>query len=246
MPAMKYLVVILVMTLFLYSCEQDTERLEQFEVHGIDVSHHQQLINWDSLSQNDLHFVFIKATEGEAHIDSLFCYNWSESQRIDLHRGAYHFFRPGKSPVRQAKHFIRNVHMLPGDLPPVLDVEITEDYNAEQIAANMHIWLTEVEMHYQIKPIIYTNLKFYHTHLSGYFPDYPIWIARYNYRPPFLDHQKPWLFWQYGNRGKLSGVNGYIDFNVFNGTLADLEALAYHPSLSVVFPRSYINDNGEK
>ena len=36
-----------------------------------------------------------------------------------------------------------------------------------------------------------------------------------------------WKFWQYGNRGQLEGINGDVDFNVFNGTFLELEQLCY-------------------
>ncbi|MEZ4982774.1 MAG: GH25 family lysozyme [Saprospiraceae bacterium] len=61
--------------------------------------------------------------------------------------------------------------------------------------------------------------------MAGHFAQYPIWIARYNDKLPELDKGKNWDFWQYGNRGKMKGIEGYVDFNVFNGTYENLESL---------------------
>ena len=43
-----------------------------YEVHGIDISHHQGKIDWELLAHNreakfPIHFVFLKATEGGDH-----------------------------------------------------------------------------------------------------------------------------------------------------------------------------------
>ena len=87
-----------------------------------------------------------------------------------------------------------------------------------------------IETKYQIRPIIYTNLKFYNNHLADFLSEYPIWIARYNrFFEPLLINGQEWIFWQYGNRGRLEGINGDVDFNVFQGTIEELNDLCYTP-----------------
>ncbi|MCB0704817.1 MAG: glycoside hydrolase family 25 protein [Saprospiraceae bacterium] len=205
-------------------CHFPTVRMDKFEVHGIDVSHHQSRIAWDSIQAAQIHFAFVKATEGGDWRDSLFCYNWEEMEHAKLIRGAYHFYRPARSPHLQAINFLEQVHLEVGDLPPVLDVEITDGVSKEALIAGIKIWLLEMELHFNVKPIIYTNLKFYYQYLAGQFEDYPIWIARYREREPKLAAGKDWDFWQYGNRGRLAGINGDVDFNVFKGTIEELES----------------------
>ena len=39
------------------------------EFWGLDVSHHQSTIDWNKLSENEPHFVFLKATEGATNRD---------------------------------------------------------------------------------------------------------------------------------------------------------------------------------
>jgi len=68
-------------------------------------------------------------------------------------------------------------------------------------------------------------LHFYNRHLAGYFSEYPLWIARYHRREPSLACGTDWVFWQYGHRGRLEGIAGPVDFNVFHGSLEQLEAL---------------------
>ena len=35
-----------------------------------------------------------------------------------------------------------------------------------------------------------------------------------------------WTFWQYSSAGKISGIRTRVDLDYFNGSQADLEALA--------------------
>lgn len=212
-----------------YGCEQQTMRRYDYSVQGIDVSHHQSRINWQAVAKDDIHFAFIKATEGAMHVDSLFCYNWIGMREAGIKRGAYHFFRPTISPLEQADNFTRFVDIEFGDLPPVLDVEVLDGVSKETLINGVRTWLYYAEIRYGVKPIIYTNIKFYNKILAGHFNDYPMWIARYGFREPTLACGRNWNFWQYGNRGKISGVAGYVDFNVFKGTSQDLDAMCLAP-----------------
>ena len=47
-----------------------------YSVRGIDISHHQRDINWNLLAQEDIDFIFIKATEGGDFTDPKFKENW--------------------------------------------------------------------------------------------------------------------------------------------------------------------------
>lgn len=226
---MKVLFKMVLLLAFLQSCEHKTVRMDGYEVHGIDVSHHQQEIEWDSVSNDAIQFAFVKATEGATHQDTRFDENWYEMKRVGIKRGAYHFFRPMTSSEDQAMNFINIVKMEEGDLPPVLDVEVLDGTDKIHLISNMRTWLYMVELHYNIRPIIYTNQKFFNKYLAGHFDEYHIWIARYSYRKPDLDGDRTWNFWQYGNEGKIDGIKGPVDYNVFNGNIFDLDQLCLAP-----------------
>ena len=225
---MKPLHVILFMVILLLSCNRPTIRMNDYSVHGIDISHYQSYINWDKIADQNIQFAFVKATEGINHVDTMYCHNWSEISRVGILRGAYHFFRPTISAVEQAANFSEVVEMEHGDLPPVLDVEVMDGVTKSELLKGMQIWLDLVEKRTGITPIIYTNQKFFNNYLADAFQGYPIWIARYNSLfDPHLANEKEWHFWQYGNRGRLDGINGDVDFNVFNGNFLQLEGMCY-------------------
>lgn len=223
---MKHLLPILGLCALFFSCNEQTVRKQGFDIHGIDVSHHQQKIDWDLIASQNVRFAFVKATEGENHKDTLYCQNWDAIKAAGIKRGAYHFFRPNADPILQAQNFIDLAELGHGDLPPVLDVEVLDGVDSETLQLGVSTWLSTIENHFKIKPIIYTNQKFFNKHLVAHFTGYPIWIARYSsWRKPRLEKNHEWSFWQYGNRGRLAGIDGNVDFNVFKGSESELEAL---------------------
>ena len=205
-----------------------------FEIYGIDVSHYQSRVNWEVVAQEGISFAFVKATEGVSHQDSLFCLNWTGIQDAGLKRGAYHFFLPGVPAALQANNFIDLVDLQPGDLPPVLDVEVIQGASRLELVEGVREWLRLVELRYHVKPILYTNLKFYYQYLYRQFEDHPIWIARYNVFQPRIFGGKDWHFWQYANKGQMNGIYGDVDFNVFRGNWAELDSIClpeiHHPA----------------
>src|SRR5262249_3962214 len=78
--------------------------------YGIDVSHWQGSVDWDTVVANGYTFAFCKATENTGYRDPSFPTNFSELARVGMYRGCYHFARPSTSPsisssaIAQANH----------------------------------------------------------------------------------------------------------------------------------------------
>ncbi len=192
-----------------------------YQLHGIDVSRYQSNIDWKAVEamedkQVKIGFAFIKATEGLDRVDDKFRQNWFRAKQNSLPRGAYHFFISSKSGKAQAENFIETVSLHKGDLPPVLDIESANGSSVTDIQQRAKDWLTMIEGYYKIKPIIYTNVDFYENFLDGEFDDYPLWVAHYYVKDkPRINRN--WVFWQHNEKGRVNGVDAYVDFNVFNG-----------------------------
>lgn len=204
---------------------------EGYEIHGIDISHHQGSIDWEELKDKGLinklpvRFVMIKATEGATKIDENFRDNFHQSREYGFTRGAYHFYSVHSTARSQADFFIRNVKLENGDLPPVLDVEHKpKDQTDDEFKSSVLEWLDIVERHYGVKPIIYTYYKFKMQYLNdSIFDDYPYWIAHYYVDE--IEYKGKWKFWQHTDVGKLPGIKGYVDFNIYNGSFYDLRKM---------------------
>ena len=203
---------------------------EGYEIHGIDISHHQGQIDWDRLrlamvQRCPVRFVFIKSTEGADHLDENFHDNFYQARETGLIRGAYHFWSNKTSGRQQAEYFLSQVRLEEGDLPPVLDVErLPDDGDLAAFQEELLAWLHTVEAYYHVKPIIYTYYNFKEQNLSdGRFDDYPYWLA--HYYVDRMEYKGPWKFWQHTDAGKLPGIRGYVDLDVYNGSFYDLRRL---------------------
>ncbi len=206
-----------------------------YPIKGVDVSAHQGRIEWETLAAQNLHFAFIKATEGSNWVDKHFAYNFDAAQKAGLYVGAYHFFSFDSLGSTQAANFIAQVPLLESAkiLPPVVDMEFygTKASNpppAKSVYKELDILLEILESHYGAKPIIYTTPSFYDMYLRGRYEKYPLWIRSVFFAPHsfmarifnlYFD-KAHWSFWQYNPKGVLKGYSGgerYIDLNVFNG-----------------------------
>jgi len=199
------------------------------KVRGIDISHYQDDIDWDklrnaSISGTPVSFIFVKATEGANLLDVNFNQNFYYARKHEFVRGAYHFFSTHSSAEKQARYFCKMVQLEDDDLPPVLDVETIEPYSIQTLQSEVLKWLQIVEKHYGVTPILYTSYKFRTDYLgSPAFDKYYYWIAHYYVKN--LTYQGKWHFWQHTDAGKIDGIKGYVDINVFNGTYKQLMQL---------------------
>lgn len=198
------------------------------KVFGIDVSHYQGKIEWETVANDNpdfpLGFVFVRATAGGKKLDSEFKNNWKGAKSSGFLRGAYHYYRPDENSIKQADNFIKNVKLAEGDLPPVLDIEkIPNKQNLDSLKTGLKRWLVKVENHYGVKPIIYSGESFYSDFLKKEFRGYDLWIANYSV---FADEiRKDWLFWQFTDKAILKGIETNIDVNIYNGSYVALRKM---------------------
>lgn len=210
--------------------EEETE--EVVYTQGVDVSNYQGEIDWPTLQAQGIQFAYIKATEGNAWVDQRFAENWEGASSCDgLRYGAYHFmsFRtPGKE---QAANFINTVPKDKHALPPVVDIELYDEFINDP-PTSQYFWdtlnpiLNALEEKYGKQPVIYTTTYIYERYLQGIY-DNPIWIADHSL-PATLPDGTRWTFCQYSYEGQLDGYDGeeiYIDLDVFNGTVEELQEL---------------------
>ncbi|MEM8774775.1 MAG: GH25 family lysozyme [Pseudomonadota bacterium] len=195
----------------------------RYDVHGLDVSRFQNEIDWSMVARSGIRFAFIKATEGGDLLDPKFNDNWRAAARAGVARGAYHFYYFCTAPEVQALWFIRNVPRTKGALPAVLDLEwnpfsptCRKRPPGPEVRRQVRIFLNMVEDHFGQRPIIYTTPEFYRqTGIAQLREEF--WLRS---TAQTLDETYPgqrWSFWQYTGTGRVPGVEGDVDINVFTG-----------------------------
>ena len=199
-----------------------------YRVQGIDVSNHQGEVNWPAVASGGIAFAYLKATEGGDFKDQRFAENWRKAAAAGVLRGAYHFFTfrtPGKT---QAENFIAAVPKDSSALPPAVDLEFWGNgkYHpgVAEFRGELDDLLRRLRNRYGKEPVIYTSAEFYNPYLKGY-PLKRLWI-RDTLAAPRLPGACPWLFWQFTDKGRVRGIRGDVDLNVFSDDAGGLRNLA--------------------
>lgn len=213
-------------------------------IYGIDLSKHQhekgkrrykidwaklRIVHLGKLSKKRIagkvdypvSFLFIKSTEGRTVRNKYYAADHRAARAHGLPVGAYHFFSTTSTGKQQALWFLRNTKISVGDLPPVLDLEplpsqIRAMGGSAALWKQVRLWLQTVEHATGSRPILYISQQFVNRYLP-LAPDvmqkYEVWIARYGEYKPEV-HLR---FWQLAPDGRVAGIHGEVDINVFNG-----------------------------
>ena len=203
-------------------------RKVDFPIHGIDVSHHQGEIDWRAIAQSDYSFAIIKATEGGDHRDSKFIENWKAAKDNKVVVGAYHYYSFCKSPEVQFINFSNFVPRSSGVLPPAIDLEYDNNCNGsidvKKFRVDLLLFIHKVEQFYGAKPILYCNEDFYNKYLNiPSFKGCQFWI-RNVFKTPYIGGDV-FEFWQFSSKGKVPGIKGFVDKNVYYGSRENFEKL---------------------
>ncbi len=207
---------------------QGVARARQMPVQGIDVSQWQGDIDWRMARAAGVRFAYIKATEGGDHLDAKFNDNWMGAKRAGVPRGAYHFVYWCRPAHEQALWFMLNVPPDVDALPPVLDLEwnahsktCPKRVQPDRAVAMVRVLLAAMQAYTGKMPIIYTDAVFYAEVLRGRLGQQHFWLRSVAAEPHTLYRDRPWLFWQFTTTGRVAGIVGNVDRNVFNGPPAD-------------------------
>ena len=188
-------------------------------IYGIDVSHHQGEINWDKVKKwknEELEFVYIKATEGATYIDQEYAKNFAGARENGLLAGSYHYFRTTSSVENQFRNFTENIQIKEQDLIPMIDVEEKINWGENEFHANLQEFLQKVENYFGKKPMIYSVNSFYNMNLSGRYQKYHFLIGRYGTRAPNMRDNTNWTVWQFTETGIVEGIPKDVDVDVLN------------------------------
>ncbi|MEZ5313524.1 MAG: glycoside hydrolase family 25 protein [Thermoanaerobaculia bacterium] len=179
---------------------------------GIDVSHHSGAIDWDVVAGHEFRFVYLKATEGIDDADPMFEAFRGALDRIRVPRGAYHFFVSEDDPDEQARFFLAQAKIGPGELVPVVDVETIGHGTTGDLSRKLRRILERIEEEVGARPMIYTTARFWNAHFEPTFGSYPLWVAEYGVDEPELPAGwQEWTLWQYQGDAEIPGIEKGAD-----------------------------------
>lgn len=203
---------------------------------GIDISTYQDVPDVGKLNSSGLAFCWVKATEGNTWNSTSFISQYNAIGTSALLRGSYHLFHGEDAGGTQAQNFINKVGgaFTPGDLPPMIDVELALPAGTTAATAlqNLKDLIAALVNKFGVQPIIYTYVDYWKTTLANAtgFSACPLWLAKYSTTPPVLvGDWTTMTLWQYSQTYMANifatGAKN-VDGDYFYGSISDLWNLA--------------------
>ncbi|MDW7694268.1 GH25 family lysozyme [Flammeovirgaceae bacterium SG7u.111] len=195
---------------------------EIYPVTGLDLSHHSGKVDFAKLKNDNIDFVYLKASEGADLKDKNLEKNYQSAHSNSVRIGFYHFFKFNTSPIKQAQFYLSVIEGKTYEMPLVIDVEDWGNNalkSQKQIRRAIEKFINYVEKQTGCKMIIYTNLLGFNSYIKGVSKN-KIWLCSFR-KDEKLSGK--WLFWQHSHKGKLAYVEGWADINTFNGSREEFE-----------------------
>lgn len=191
------------------------------EIKGIDVSSYQNKPDWTKVSKAGYKFAILRVHQ-KLGIDSSFEYNYKNCRTNGLLIGGYKYsyaLTPAQA-IDEAEDVIAALNGRGLDFPVFYDLEWSNQRKlGKQAIENIAVaFLTRIKKA-GYKVGIYCNLDWYNNVLSDVLKQYDCWIARYpaSDNGSVQERLRPnvGVGWQYSSKGKVSGINGNVDMDVF-------------------------------
>ena len=195
-------------------------------VHGIDVSSHQGLIDWNKVAGDGVEFAILRAayrgyTAGSLNKDSTFDYNAQQAAQNGLQVGAYIFSQAitVEEAVQEADFLLEILAGKPIDGPVVFDWEVigtkdarTYGLDTDTLCAAANAFCRRIEQAGYSPMIYFNSYAGYVKYDLSRILEYPFWFAQYKEQPDFYYN---FQMWQYTSSGKVNGIDGNVDLDVW-------------------------------
>ncbi|HWD41203.1 MAG TPA: glycoside hydrolase family 25 protein [Fimbriimonas sp.] len=193
---------------------------------GVDLSHHNDHVDFHTLKANGIDFVALKATEGVGVTDPTYVDRIKRARTVGFKRILhYHFYRPHEDPILQAKHFFSTVQELQDGERVVLDIEEgSGGWSGPSDMDGIKKFLLEASRDLGIGSsywLIYTSPGWARGAFAGRLKEltmYPLWAAHYAATVGDISPWTTWKVWQNSDRGVVQGAGaaGTVDTDVWN------------------------------
>jgi len=195
-------------------------------VHGIDVSSHQGEIDWNKVAADGIEYTILRAayrgyTAGSLNRDTMFDANAEQAAAVGLQVGAYIFSQAitVEEALEEADFLLDILQDKQIDGPVVFDWEVIGTKNARTYGLDTETLCAAANAFCQrIRQAGYTPMVYFNPY-CGYVKydlskimDYDFWFAQYLEKPDFYYN---FQMWQYTSSGKVNGVDGNVDLDVW-------------------------------
>lgn len=191
------------------------------EIKAIDVSSDQGKPDWEKVAKSGIKAAILRAHQRYG-VDSSFEHNYKGCKQNGILVGVYKYsyaLTPAQA-VDEAENVIAVLAGRGLDFQVFYDLEWKQQKSlGKQAIEDIAVaFLTRIKKA-GYKVGIYCNLDWYNNVLSDALKQYDCWIARYpaNDNGSIQERLRPTVGvgWQYSSKGKVPGISGNVDMNVF-------------------------------
>lgn len=192
---------------------------------GIDVSEHQEWIDWPAVANDGIEFAYIRLgnrgyTEGAISLDEYYHTNIYEARAAGIEVGVYFFSQAiTEDEAREEAEFVlTHLEGIDLDYPIVYDHEPisghegrTDNLSSAQLAQNASAFCSVIEAAGK-EVMIYGNKEDIAKLGPEVTTSHKVWFAEYNALTP--SGQFDFVIWQYSDKGDVDGVATPVDMNI--------------------------------
>lgn len=191
------------------------------EIKVIDVSANQGKPDWGKVAKDGVKAAILRIHQ-KTGVDTSFEHNYKGCKSNGILIGGYKYsyaLTPAQA-VDEAENVIEVLNGRGLDFPVFYDLEWSQQRSlGKQAIENIAVsFLTRIKKA-GYKVGIYCNLDWYNNVLSDALKKYDCWIARYpaSDNGSVQERLRPsvGVGWQYSSKGKIPGINGNVDMNIF-------------------------------
>ena len=194
-------------------------------VLGIDVSSHQQTIDWQQVADAGIEFVMIRVgyrgyETGLINPDTMAQQNYAGAKAAGLRVGAYFFSQAvnEQEAIEEAEFVLEQISPWQVDMPVVFDWEYVDDAARTEEMTGTDIIACIDAFNQKITEAGYSPMVYFNPHMVRntldleQLAEYPFWLAMYSDRMTFEYRVD---MWQYTHEGSVPGITGNVDINLW-------------------------------
>ncbi len=207
---------------------------------GIDVSSHNDNIDWDKVKQDGIEFAIIRCSYGQNAIDTKFKRNIEECIRVGMPFGVYTYSYALNldNAVNEANLVIKQLNPYKDKVsyPVIIDMEDADKYKEKNGMPSNSLLVDICEKECNMfeeagyYSMIYASKNWFETKLnSSKLNRFDKWIAWWSLSAKEKINKSSYGMWQYTEKGKVNGISGNVDLN---------ESFKNYPEIIIEKPES--------
>lgn len=194
---------------------------------GIDVSEWQGEIDWKKVKDDGIEMAYIRSSSGSAYRDVRFAENYAEAKKNGIKVGFYHYMtaRNTDQARQQAEFFVNVTANTNPECKLAMDFEFFGELSAAEVNDISGVFLETVRERSGRQVCIYSDAFNARSVFGESLTKYPLWVADYYVENPESNGKwDVWAGFQYTDIGRVDGINGNVDKDIFTDLLLDDEA----------------------